>query len=216
MKRNTRHSDLIKSPVFTTENGVTQMQAYSKKGKEVTAFIDEDDIGRIKNLGKWFAQWDTDHYQILCRTQIDGFPIKMPLGAFILGVGHNAPVHHKNNDLLDFRKGNLAIFEKSDRNIFKLQDHKDVELQLLDRYGRYEASLYLDAADAANLQNSGLIWTYQKKSNGQPLVTAQTDNGPTTMHQYLTDCPDDSYVHFINKNPLDCRRKNMEIKLIAE
>lgn len=210
-----RHKS-TKAPVYDTENGAARLLAYSQKGKEVVVYIDEDQISRLKALGDWYAQWDKDHYQILCRTHKDGFPIKMPLGAYLLEVGHNAPVHHQNGDLLDFRKSNLAIFEKSDRNVFVLQDHQDVELKLLDRYGRYDASLYIDHDDAVALQSSGLLWTYQKKSNGQPLVTAQTDNGSITMHRYLTACPEGSYVHFINKNPLDCRRKNMEIKKVPE
>jgi len=214
MRNNRRKSAPIKSPVYEAEGNRALMRAYSKKGKEVAAYIDESDIGRLKDKGQWYAQWNTDNYDILLRTDVNGFPIKLPLAAFILGVGHNAPVHHKNGDLLDFRKDNLAIFEKKDRNVYKFKESHAVELDLLDRYGRFEAAVLLDDEDAARLQQTDLIWTVQKKSSGQPLVTAQTEDGPMPLHRFLTDCPDDSYVHFINKNPLDCRQKNMEVKVI--
>ncbi|MCL1948279.1 MAG: hypothetical protein FWF59_00910 [Turicibacter sp.] len=213
MRKRARITDAIKNPVFEEATDKASLTVYSRKGKAVTAFIDLADVGRVKDAGLWQAQWDTDHYAVLLRTEIDGHGIKMPLGAFILGVGHNAPVHHKNGDLLDFRQDNLGIFEKKDRNAYQLKSSHVVGLELLDRYGRHEATVLLDDADASRLQEAGHIWTVQKKGDGQPIVLCHAEEATLTLHRFLMGEKEGCFVHFINKNPLDCRQENMEFKL---
>ena len=207
-----KKTTVIKEPIYEIQGDKALLRVFSKKGKEVLAYLDEDDLSRVKSFGKWQTQWRNEGYEVLCRTEIEGRPIKMPLAAFILGVGHNAPTHHKNGDRLDFRKANLSIFERKDRNAYLLQDRHEVHLLLLDRYGRQEATVYLDDADAARLQEAGHIWTLKRKKNGQPLVVAQSEQDTIPLQGFLMEPGPKEYVHFINKNPLDCRRQNLELK----
>jgi hypothetical protein len=56
-----------------------------------------------------------------------------------------------------------------------------------------------------------LSWTLTP--NGYP-VHRETHGGVRTtflMGRYLTDCPEDLVVSFLNLNPLDCRRRNMRL-----
>ena len=212
MKSNRKKAAGYKAAAYDIENDTVQMKIYSKKGKEIQACIDPQELGRVKDAGGWYAQWDTDHYNVLTRTEENGRPIKLSLEAFILQTGKNAPITHLNGNVLDFRKCNLEIFERKNRNLYFLEEGDTAKLQLLDRTGRLDAEVLLGNAEALKLREAGHIWTFKRKNNGQPLISACIGDGQVSLQRFLTGCPAEKYVHFINLNPLDCRPQNLEIK----
>ncbi|MTL76710.1 hypothetical protein GMA27_13955, partial [Turicibacter sanguinis] len=52
---------------FNIENEVIKMTILNKKGKELTALFDLEDLDKVKHFGNWFAEWNKDFNQYLAQ-----------------------------------------------------------------------------------------------------------------------------------------------------
>ena len=208
----------LQKPEYDITDQMIKITAYSKKGKSVTAIFDKDDLNTVQAIESWYAQWDKDFncYLIQSKTSkiVNGQvkAQKTTLSATILGVSPNAPIHHINGDLLDNRKSNLEIFDRTKPNDYLELEDGTVAIQLKNRYGYVVAKTLISKNDLQPLINTEYVWILQKKANGQPYVSTHAKSDRIYLDQYLTKCPEGFYVHHINKNPLDNRRENLEIK----
>lgn len=208
----------IQKPEYEITDQWVKLTAYSKKGKAVTAIFDKDDLNTIQSIDTWYAQWDKDFNSFLIQSKTAKIsngqitPHKATLPATILGVSPNAPIHHINGDFLDNRKCNLKIFDRSQPNEYRELEPGVITVLLKNRYGYKVAETLISKDDLESVINNDYVWIYKKKANGQPYVIAQSETARLYLDRYLTNCPEDFYVYHINKNPLDNRRENLEIK----
>ena len=70
----------------------------------------------------------------------------------------------------------------------------------------------ISAEDLDGVVNEQYTWISKKKPNGQPYVLAHTPSGPLYLDEFLAKPQSGFYVYHINKNPLDNRRQNLELK----
>ena len=126
----------------------------------------------------------------------------------------SAPIRHLNGDLLDNRKSNLEIYNRRQINDYEVLENQVIAIHLKDRYGNLVNKALISAEDLDQVVNEKYTWVCQKKANGQPYAIAHTEAGRVYLDTYLTNCQPGFRVHHINKNPLDNRRQNLEVKAL--
>ncbi|MCL2559954.1 MAG: hypothetical protein FWE07_05650 [Turicibacter sp.] len=192
------------------DGDVGKLTAYTKKGKPVVALIDAVDVEKLEAFEHWRAVWNTefDCQMIESKTFKDGYAMRLPVAAAILDCSPNAPIRHLNGELLDNRRANLEIFDvKAQPNEIEVVGD-NVQIKLRDRYGRDVGVALIDADDLDFVVNEQHVWLKKQRSSGQPYVVNQ--QGLLLAHHVLRVT--EGFAHYINKNPLDNRRKNLEIK----
>jgi|GEM_PF-538480 len=207
-------------PSYEIDDQIVTLTAYTKKGKPVTAIFDVEDLDKVQSIDNWIAQWHKDFNEFLIqskqtinengKTHIK----KVSLPATILNVSTNAPIRHINGNLMDNRKSNLEIYVRAQKNDYQVLANNTVAVHLKNRYGQVVADALISQEDLERVVNPEFTWIQKKRSNGQPRVVAHTEAGFITLDRYLTECPENFYVYHINKNPLDNRRQNLELKKI--
>ena len=196
------------------------LTVFNKKGKSFTAQFDVEDLDKVQSYSHWYAQWNKDFndYMVETKSKIDQNGktryIKSTLQSVILGTSKNAPIRHLNRDLLDNRKCNLEIYNRQQINDYEQLENGDVAIHLKDRDGNIVNKALISKEDLDQVVTENYTWISKKKPNGQPYVLTHTPEGPLYLDTYLTNCSSGFYVYHINKNPLDNRRHNLEIKEI--
>lgn len=202
---------------FITENEAVKMSILNKKGKELTALFDLEDLDKVKNFGTWFAEWNKDFNQYLAQAVTEEMikgklkHKKYSLQSVILGTSPNAPIRHLNGDVLDNRKENLEIYNRFQTNEYETLENGVIAVFLKDRYGNLEAKALISSEDFDRVITSDYTWICQKRSNGQPYAIAHTPEGRLYLDSYLTNCEKGYRVAHLNKNPLDNRRQNLNV-----
>lgn len=197
---------------------LVRLTAFSKKGKPVTAIFDLDDLAKVKAINSWYAIWHKDFNSYLIQSKIakkiNGkmHVEKSTLSSLILNVSPNAPIHHLNGNILDNRKSNLKIYDRFQKNDYEELSADVIAIHLKNRYGYLVAKALISRTDLDRVVTEEYTWTLKKHLTGQPFVIANTQAGVIALERYLTNCPEEAYVYHINKNPLDNRRENLEIK----
>ena len=197
---------------------VVNLTVFNKKGKSFVAQFDLEDLEKVKNYSYWYAQWHKDFncYIIETKTKINQNGkvryLKPTLQSVVLGTSKNAPIRHINGDLLDNRKSNLEIYNRQQINSYERLDNGDIAIHLKDRYGNIVNKALISAEDLAGVVNEQYTWISKKQPNGQPYVLAHTPSGPLYLDAFLAKPQSGFYVYHINKNPLDNRRQNLELK----
>ena len=197
---------------------VVNLTVFNKKGKSFVAQFDLEDLEKVKSYSHWYAQWHKDFncYMIETKTKLDQNGkvryLKPTLQSVVLGTSKNAPIRHINGDLLDNRKSNLEIYNRQQINSYDRLDNGDSAIHLKDRYGNIVNKALISAEDLDYVVNEQYTWISKKKPNGQPYVLAHTPSGPLYLDTFLVKPQAGFYVYHINKNPLDNRRQNLELK----
>ena len=187
---------------------IGKLTAYTKKGKPVIAIFDATDLPKITAFKNWRAVWnsDFDSQVIESKDFLNGHAVRTPVAAAILGCSPNAPIQHLNADILDNRQSNLAIYDvKAHPNEYFVDEQ--VVMILKDRYGRQVGTCYFDIDDLDLVINHGHVWLKKSRPSGQPYVV-NTD-GILLAHLILG--VEKGFVIYINKNPLDNQRKNLQL-----
>lgn len=55
-----------------------------------------------------------------------------------------------------------------------------------------------------------------KRKHGQPYARACIDGRKVYLHRFIMQAPEDMHVDHVNRQTLDCRKRNLEIVTIAE
>lgn len=203
---------------YEIENNIVKLTVFNKKGKAFTAQFDLEDLETVKNAGVWHAQWHKDFNNYIIQTSAEVIQkgkkryIKPTLQSTVLKCSPNAPIRHLNGDLLDNRKINLEIYNRRQKNEYDVLDNGVIAIHLKDRYGNLVNKALISAEDLDKVVNETYTWVCQKKANGQPYAIAHTEMGRVYLDTYLTNCQPGYRVYHINKNPLDNRRQNLEVK----
>lgn len=211
---------MTQSNKYQIDNDIVKLTIYNKKGKEFTALFDLEDLDQVQSMGTWYAQWNKDfnHYMVQTSTEIikNGKKryMKPTLQSTVLGTSPNAPIRHLNGDLMDNRKTNLEIYNRRQMNEYEVLENDVIAIHLKNRYGHLVHKALISIEDLDQVVTKDYTWVCQKKANGQPYAIAHTESGRVYLDTYLTNCPPGFRVHHINKNPLDNRRQNLEVKAL--
>lgn len=207
----------------TTENkyeiqGTTTLITILKKNNsELIAKIDTEDLDKVKAMGTWFAQWNKDlnSYMVqnekVTKENKKIKSIKTNIQSVILDTAPNTPITHINSDTLDNRKSNLQLVDLRAKNEYEVIDDETIAVILKDRYGKEQARALISSKDLDKVVNKRHTWIYHKGYK-QPQVIAHTPSGKVHLEELLMKPSEDMRVHHINLNPLDNRRKNLELK----
>lgn len=196
------------------------MSVSKKDGTTLVCKIDTFDAERIKNAGTWFAEWHKDYnnflVQRLVSLKVNGKTKKQKqtLQSFILDVNPKAPIKHLNGNTLDNRKNNLELFDRHAKNDCEKVDHQTTGIILRDKFGNKKQVALIDSQDANKVIKDGYNWVTYKK-NDSLMIIANTPKGRVRLDNLIMNVDSDEKekeVHHINLNPLDNRRKNLEIK----
>jgi len=186
------------------------LTAYTKKKKPVEAIIDVADLKNIKKYDNWRAVWSTEHDSAIIehKKYEKNHATRLSLASIILSCSPNAPIRHKNGNLLDNRRQNLEIFDLKNHPNEIITHDDTVEIKLKDRYGKIVGSTIIDKSDQEKILNNNEIWIKKKRSSGQPYVVNLKNE--LLSHKILGVVS--GYVLYLNKNPLDNRRNNIRIE----
>lgn len=204
---------------YEIQGNIALISLLNKKGLELIAKIDIEDIEKTKNMGTWFAEWHKDFNNYLAqnisstKTNKKSKPLKQNLQSVILGTNPNAPIKHINGDTLDNRKCNLEIVERNTKNDYEIIDENTVAIILKDKYGKAFSKALISKEDINTVLTEEFSWVEYKVNNNIHVV-ANTPNGRVYLDKMLMTPSDNKVVHHINLNPLDCKRNNMEIEKI--
>lgn len=205
---------------YEIDNDVVKLTVFNKKGKSFTALFDLEDLEKVKSSENWHAQWNKDFNDYMIQTSVEVIQkgkkrfIKPTLQSTVLQCSPNAPIRHLNGNLLDNRKVNLEIYNRRQINEYEVLDNNVIAIHLKDRYGNLVNKALISAEDLDQVINETYTWVCQKKANGQPYAIAHTEAGRVYLDTFLTNCQPGFRVHHINKNPLDNRRQNLEVKAL--
>lgn len=211
---------MTQSHHYEMENETVKLKVYNKKGKEFTALFDLEDLDKVQAIDTWVAQWSKEFNTYIVQTTIEVIKngkkryIKPTLQSTVLGTSPNAPIRHLNGDLMDNRKQNLEIYNRRQKNDYDILENDVIAIHLKDRYGNLVNKALISAEDLDRVVTDEYTWVCQKKTNGQPCAIAHTESGRVYLDTYLTKCEPGFRVHHINKNPLDNRRQNLEVKAL--
>ena len=203
---------------FNVEGNVASVTALKKDGSELVFQIDTDDVKRIQSMGSWFAEWHKDFnaYTIQNISTLNGSkPLKQSLQTVILNTHPKTPVKHINGNMLDNRKSNLEIVERNQKNQYEKVDESTIAIILTDKYGKPHAKALISPEDLNYVITEEFSWVEYKK-NGVIMVIANTPKGRIHLDTLIMKPNECETIHHINLNPLDCRRSNLEIKVIEE
>lgn len=202
---------------FETKGDMTIMTVQKKDGSELSVKIDTADLDKVKSYGSWFAEWNKDYNNYIVvnisKTKLNKKkkPLKQSLHTFVMDASPNAPVIHVNKDTLDNRKANLTLFNRNDINEIEKQDDGVVVVLLKDNLGNVTNKALISETDLSKVINNNYTWVeYRNK------VVANTPEGRIYMDQVIMEPSEKHKVHHINKNPMDCRRENLELFEIPE
>jgi len=200
---------------YEIKGDVALISIFNKKGAELIAKIDVEDIEKVKAMGSWFAEWHKDFNSYLVQNLSSTTPVKKStIQSVILKVNNNnAPIKHINGDTLDNRKCNLEIVQRDSKNDYEIIDENTVSINLVDRNGKVSSKALISKEDLNVVLNGDLSWV-EYKTNDKINVIANTPDGRVYLDKMLMNPTDKEKVHHINLNPLDCRRTNMENKKI--
>jgi len=206
----------FKAHHFEMDGDVVRLVAYSTKGVAVRAIVDMADLEMVKRVSSWRAVWNTDFdsYIVLSKTAIkkDGRTVvrKDTVASIVLGCSPNAPIRHLNGDVLDNRRANLAIYDRHVPNDYEVIDADTAFVYLKDRYGRTVSKALITSTDVDKVIRSGYTWVMKRRASGQPYVVNLNDD--LLLAHHLLACDAKMFINYVNKNPLDNRRTNIEIR----
>ena len=193
------HIDIVGHEVHLT--------AHTKKGKSAQAVFDVTCLDKVKAHAHWRAVFSTEFNTFIIETKsFDGKHAKrLPLSAVILGCSPNAPIHHKDGDLLNCRLANLSQFKRNEQvNDFDI--HAPYATILLkNRYGYVESKTVVDEKNVEKLVTLAHVWRQKKRPNGQPYVV----DGEGRLLAHVILGVTEGNVLYKNKNPLDNRLENL-------
>jgi hypothetical protein len=201
---------------FDVKGHIAYATVLKKDGSELVFQIDTDDVERIKSMGTWFAEWHKDFnaYTIQNIRKSKGTkPVKQSLQTAVLNTNPKAPVKHINGNMLDNRKVNLEIVSRSQQNQYEKFDDNTIAIILTNKYGIPHSRALISYEDLNNVITEDLSWVEYKK-NGVVMVVANTPQGRIHLDKFIMNPNESEVVHHINLNPLDCRRNNLENKVI--
>lgn len=201
---------------FDVKGDIAYATALKKDGSELVFQIDADDVERIKSMGTWFAEWHKDFnaYTIQNISKSKGTkPLKQSLQTTILNASPKAPVKHINGNMLDNRKANLEIVPRAQKNQYEKVDDNTIAIILTNKYGTPHARALISSEDLNNVITDEFSWVEYKK-NGVTMVIANTPQGRIHLDKLIMNPNESEIVHHINLNPLDCRRSNLENKVM--
>lgn len=196
---------------------MTEIKVLKKNGSELTCKIDTSDLERVKEAGTWFAEWhkDFNNYlvQTLVKTNVNGKVkyIKKSIQSVILDVNPKAPIKHLNGDTLDNRKSNLELYNRTLKNDCEKVDFETMAVILRDKFGNPKHKALISMSDVDKVVRDGYNWVLYHKGN-EMMVVANTKDGRIRLDELLMKPEEGMKVHHINLNPLDNRRKNLEVK----
>ena len=201
---------------YEIQGNVALISLLNKKGSELIAKIDVDDIEKVKSEGTWFAEWNKDFNNYLAqnisstKTNKKSNPLKQNLQSVILNTNPKAPIKHINGDTLDNRKCNIEIIERNTKNDYEIIDESTVAIILRDRNGNVSSKALISKEDLSAVVTDEFSWV-EYKTHDNIHVVANTPNGRIYLDRILMNPSDSEIIHHINLNPLDCKRNNMEI-----
>lgn len=201
---------------YDIQGNVALISLLNKKGSELIAKIDVDDIEKVKSEGTWFAEWNKDFNNYLAqnisstKTDKKSNPLKQNLQSVILNTNPKAPIKHINGDTLDNRKCNIEIIQRNTKNDYEVIDESTVAIILRDRNGNASSKALISKEDLNTALTDEFSWV-EYKTHDNIHVVANTPNGRIYLDRILMNPSDGETVHHINLNPLDCKRNNMEI-----
>lgn len=214
---------IINTNYKTTENSyeiqdnIVLISMLKKNGSKAIAKIDLDDLDKIKSCGIWFAEWNKELNSYIAesisktKTNKKKKPLKQSLQSFILGVNPKAPIKHLNGDTLDNRKSNLQIVDRNLKNEYEVSDDNTVIIFLKDKYGNIHDKALISLEDLEMVINDTYSWVLHK-THKETAVVANTPNGRIYLDKLIMKPDENKKIHHINLNPLDNRRKNLELK----
>lgn len=201
---------------FDVKENIAYVTVLKKDGSELAFQIDSEDVERVKSLGTWFAEWNKDFnaYIIQNISKSKGTkPLKQSLQTVILNSNPKAPVKHINGNMLDNRKSNLEIVPRAQKNQYEQVDDNTIAVILTNKYGTPHAKALISSEDLNTVITDEFSWVQYKK-NGVIMVIANTPQGRIHLDMLLMNPSESEIVHHINLNPMDCRRSNLENKII--
>ena len=188
-----------------------QLIAYTKKEKPVVAIFYLNDLPKLKKHQAWRAVFSTEFNCAIIESKSyqNGRAIRTPVASAILNCSPNAPIRHLNGDVLDNRRKNLEIFDRTAKlNDYEIQGDS-AKIQLLSRYGQLEGFAIIDAEDLSSVIMDKRTWMKKRRPCGQPFVIDQS--GRLLAHQVLNIT--DGFMLYKNKNPLDNRKSNLILQV---
>ena len=188
---------------------IGRLTAYTKKGKPVVALFDATDLPKIEVFHNWRAVWSNefDCQLVESKDMNDGHAVRTSVAAAILVCSPNAPIRHFDGDILNNKRANLEIYDvKVQPNEYYITNAR-VDMILKDRYGRQVGICHFDKEDLDLVINHGFVWLKKYHSTGQPYVVST--EGRLLAHLLLG--VEDGFVTYLNKNPLDNCRQNLEL-----
>lgn len=206
---------------FEIQGDVTLITIYKKNGAALTSKIDTEDLDKVKALGTWFAEWNKDFNSYLVQnissTKVNkkAKPLKQSIQTVVLDVAPTTPVRHLNGDTLDNRKSNLTIYNRSEKNETEQLDNETIAILLRDKHGNVNGKALISLEDKEIVLTDGYTWTTYKH-RGENCVVANTPEGRIYLDRLLMNPDKTQRVHHINLNPLDNRRKNLELNSTDE
>ncbi|MEG0774678.1 hypothetical protein [Clostridium sp.] len=206
----------------TTENkyqikeDIALITVLKKDGSELIAKIDAANIEKVISMGIWFAEWHKDFNNYIVqnisstKTNKKSKPLKQNLQSVILDVNPKVPIKHLNEDTLDNRKCNLEIVERNTKNDYEIINEDTIAIILKDKYGKPSSKALISKEDLNEVITDEYSWV-EYKSHDNLAVVANTPKGRIYLDKILMNPAENEIIHHINLNPLDNRRKNLEI-----
>ncbi len=140
-------------------------------------------------------------------------PAKQTIQSVILDVNTKAPIKHLNGNTLDNRKENLELYNRNLKNDCTKIDHETMGIILRDKFGNPKETALISMEDVNKVVKDGYNWVTYKKGM-EIMVVANTKDGRIRLDELIMNPDETMKIHHINLNPLDNRRKNLELKSI--
>ncbi|MGN0026988.1 MAG: hypothetical protein ACI33I_08305 [Clostridium sp.] len=201
---------------FEIKGPIAYGTALKKDGSELVFQIDADDVEKIQSMGTWFAEWHKDFNAYTIQNiskSSEPKPLKQSLQTVVLNTSPKAPIKHINGNMLDNRKENLEIIQRNQKNQYEKVDDNTIAIILTNKYGIQHSKALISSEDLNAIITDEFSWVEYKK-NGVITVIANTPKGRIHLDKLIMNPNESEIVHHINLNPLDCRRSNLEKKII--
>jgi hypothetical protein len=140
-------------------------------------------------------------------------PAKQTIQSVILDVNPKSPIKHLNGNTLDNRKENLELYNRNLKNDCTKIDHETMGIILRDKFGNPKETALISIEDVKKVVKDGYNWVTYKKGT-EIMVVANTKDGRIRLDGLIMNPDETMKIHHINLNPLDNRRKNLELKSI--